>query len=56
MIGTEPTAAARCNAYWLRLSRTRADAPRSIRSLAMSRLDFEAVKWRAVWPLLSTRF
>lgn len=50
-MGKEPTAAARWIAYWPRLSFTRADAGgvESRSFFAMSRLDFEAVRWRAVW-------
>lgn len=52
-MGTEPMAAARCVASWPRLSLTRADALCAISLRAVSRLFLEAVKCRAVWPLLS---
>lgn len=47
-MGTEPTAAARCRGNCCRLSLTRADALCDMSFRAVSRLFFEAQKWRAV--------
>ena len=55
-MGAEPTAAARCSAYWPRLSRTRAEAGGETCSSSLrarSRFVLEATKWRTVWPALS---
>ena len=48
-MGTEPTAAARCNANWPCLSLMRAEAWCEIRVRAVDRLFFDAQKWRLVW-------
>ncbi|KAH7085805.1 hypothetical protein BKA63DRAFT_27348 [Paraphoma chrysanthemicola] len=58
IMGTLPTAAARCSGSWPRLSLTRALAGGFwlSRVRAMSRFDLEAQKCRAVWPLLFFAF
>lgn len=51
-IGTDPTAAARCSASWLLLSRARAEAWWDIKVRAVERLFLDAQKWRLVFWVL----